>query len=169
MNRCLLQCLQVTVRQTMQIPCTLYAGQPVEMYDTICSIWIPAIVGCILPKHSYQVCTSNGMVYRCMRQHLCDCSVKPTDMTSDVTSATLQAPAMPHISARMPAHTKPAQLPQPLPVAPAMPSTPKPQTPAVPDVAPVPVPTSATPSIAPVQPHRSGHACTAPKHLIQEL
>ena len=104
-----------------------------------------------------------------MRQHLHECSVKPTDTTPNVTSATLQAPAKPHISVTMPAPTKPAQLPQPLPVTPAMPATPKPQTPAVPKVAPVPVSMSATPSVAPVQPCRLGHTCTTPKCLIQEL
>ena len=136
------------------------------MYDTLCKICIPTTVGCILPKDSYQVCTSNGVVYCRMRQHLCEHSVKPTDTTSDVTSATLQVPATPHISARMPAPTKPAHLLQPLPVAPTMPATPKPQTAAVPEVAPVPAPMSATPSVAPVQPRRLGHTS---KHLIQEL
>ena len=87
-----------------------------------------------------------------MRQHLCECSVKPTDTTSDVTSATLQDPARPHISAPLPAPTKPAQLLQHPPIAPAMPATPKPQTPAVPKVAPVP----ATPNVGPVHPHQSG-------------
>ena len=84
-------------------------------------------------------------------------------------TATKCASARPHISAPLPAPAKPAQLLQPLPVAPAMPAILKPQTPAVPKVTPVPAPTSATPSIAPVQPHRSGCACTAPKCLIQEL
>ena len=104
-----------------------------------------------------------------MRQHLCECSVKPTDTTLDVMSATLQAPARPCISAPVPAPTKPAQLPQPLPVTPAMPVTPKPQIPAVPKVTPVPVPMSATPGVDPVQPCRLGCAHTAPKCLIQEL
>ena len=99
-----------------------------------------------------------------MRQHLHECSVKPTDTTSDVTTATLQAPAKPCISTM-----KPAQLLQPPPDAPAMPATPKPQTPAVPKVPPVPAPTAATPSVAPVQPHRLGCAHNAPKCLIQEL
>ena len=139
------------------------------MYDTLCKIWIPATVVCVLPKDSYQVCTSNSMVYCSTRLHLHECSVKPTDTTSDVTTATLQAPTRPHISVPLPAPLKPAQLPQPLSVAPTMPAIPKPQTPAVPKVTPVPAPTSATPSIAPVQPWRSGHAYTAPKHLIQEL
>ena len=144
----------------------LYATQPAAMYDSLHKIWIPATVVHILPKDSYQVCTSNGMVYQCTRWHLHECSVKPTDTTSDVTTATVQAPTRPNISVPLPAPAKPAQLLQPPPIAPV---TPKPQAPAVPKVAPVPAPTSATPSIAPVQPCRSGHACTTPKHLIQEL
>ena len=98
------------------------------MYDTLHKIWIPATVVHVMPKDSYQVHTSNGMVYCCTRQHLCECSVKSTDTTSDVTIATLQAPARPCISAPLPAPTKPAQLPQPLPVAPTTPVTPKPDT-----------------------------------------
>ena len=46
---------------------SLYAGQPVAMYDIICKIWIPATVVCILPKDSYQLCTSNSTVYHCTR------------------------------------------------------------------------------------------------------
>ena len=145
----------------------LYAGQPVAMYNTLHTIWIPATVVCVLLKESYQVCTSNGVVYCHTRGHLHECSVKPTDTTPAVTTATLQAPVRPHISVPLPAPLKPAQLLQPLPVAPAMPATPKPQTPAVPKVAPVPM--SATPSVVPVQPCRLGHAHTTPKHLIQEL
>ena len=45
----------------------LYASQPVVMYDTLCKIWIPATVIHVLLKDSYQVCTSNGMVYHCTR------------------------------------------------------------------------------------------------------
>ena len=146
----------------------LYAGQPVAMYDTLHKIWIPATVVCVLPKDSYQVYTSNCMVCCHMRWHLhVTCSVKPTDTTSDVKTATLQAPARPHISAPLPVPTKPAQLLQPPPTAPVMPVTPKPQTPAVPEVIPMPAPTSATPSVAPVQPQRSSHANTTPKCLIQ--
>ena len=142
----------------------LYASQPIAMYDTLCKIWIPATVVHVMLKDSYQVHTSNGMVYCCMRQHLPECSVKPTDTTSNVTSATLQAPANSHISQCLhpPSlhnccslcllHLQCLQLP-------------KPQTPVVPKVAPM----SATPNITPVQPHRSGYAHTAPKHLIQEL
>ena len=55
----------------------LSAGQPVAMYDTICKIWIPATVVHVLPKDSYEVCTSNGMVYCCTWWHLCEHSVKP--------------------------------------------------------------------------------------------
>ena len=126
----------------------LYAGQPVVMYNTLCKIWIPATVVHVMPKDSYQVHTSNGMVYCHTRWHLHECSVKPTDTTSDVTTTTPQAPARPCISVTPPAPTTPAQLLQPLPIAPAMPATPKPQTLAVPKVIPVPVPMSATPSIA---------------------
>ena len=135
------------------------------MYDTLHKFWIPATVECVLLKDSYQVFTSNGMVYHCMRQFLHEHSVKPTDTTPAVTTVTLQAPARSCISATLPAPAKPAQLPQPPPVSPTTPTTTKQQTPAVPEVAPVP----ATPSIAPVQPHRLGHAHTAPKCLIQEL
>ena len=144
----------------------LYAGQPIVMYDTPHKIWIPATVVCVMPKDSYQVHTSNGVVYSHMRPHLHECSVKPTDTASDVTTATLQAPARPCISVPLPAPTKPAQLLQPPPVAPTMTATPKPQTPAVPEVAPAPA--SVTPIIAPVQPHRLGCSHITPKHLIQE-
>ena len=41
----------------------LYAGLPVAMYDTLHKIWIPAMVVCVLPKDSYQVCTGDGTVY----------------------------------------------------------------------------------------------------------
>ena len=46
------------------LPCT---GQSIVMYDTLHKIWIPAIMVCVLPKDSYQVHTSNGMVYCHMR------------------------------------------------------------------------------------------------------
>ena len=106
----------------------------------------------------------------CMRWYPHEQSIiKPTDTTLNVTTATLQAPTRPHISATLHAPAKPAQLLQPPPVAPAMPVTPRPQTPAVLEVTPVSVPMSATPSIAPVQPCRLGHAHTTPKHLIEEL
>ena len=45
----------------------MYAGQPIAMYDTLHKTRIPATVVCVLLKDSYQVCTSNGMVYCCMR------------------------------------------------------------------------------------------------------
>ena len=103
----------------------LDTGQSVAMYDTLHKIWIPTTVVCVLPKESYQVCTSDGTVYCCMRWHLCKCSVKPTYPVPDATTATLQAPARPCISVPQPAPTKPAQQAQPLPVAPTMPVSPK--------------------------------------------
>ena len=153
----------------MQIPCTPVCWPTHYNVDTVRKIWIPATVVHALPKDSYQVHTSNGMVYHHTRWHLCECSAKPADTISDVTTATLQAPARPHISVPLPAPTKPAQLLQPPPVTPTMPVTPKPQTLAVPEVTPMPAPMSATPSVVPGQPCRLGHACTAPKHLIQEI
>ena len=45
----------------------LYAGQLVAMYDTLCKILVPTTVVCVLPKNSYQVCSSVGMVYHHMR------------------------------------------------------------------------------------------------------
>ena len=91
----------------------LYAGQPIAIYYTLCKIWIPPTVVCILSKDSYQVCTSDGMVYHCTRQHLCEHSVKPTDIVPDTTTATLQAPARSCISVPQHAPDKPAQLVQP--------------------------------------------------------
>ena len=143
------------------------------MYDTLYKIWVPVTVVCVLPQDSYQICTSNGTIYCHMRQHWCECSVKPADTVPDTTTATLLAPARPHVSAPQPAPTRAAQPMLPVPVAPAKPVTLKPQTtavptmPAVPKV--VPVPMAVTPSIAPVLPRGSGHACIPPKHLIQEM
>ena len=77
----------------------LYASQPVLMYNILYKIWIHATVVCILLKDSYQVCASNGVVYCLTRRHLPEHSVKPTDTTSDIITATQQAPARPHISA----------------------------------------------------------------------
>ena len=45
----------------------LYAGQAIAMYKTLWKIWIPATVVCTLPKDSYQVGTSDGVVYCHMR------------------------------------------------------------------------------------------------------
>ena len=116
----------------------LYASQPVAMYDTLHKIWIPATVVHVLPKDSYQVCTSDGTVYYYMKQHLHEHSVKPTDTVPDTITATPQAPSRPHISASQHAPTKLAQLAEPSPVAPTMPDTPKPQTTAVPTIPAVP-------------------------------
>ena len=110
----------------------LYAGQSVAMYDALWKIWIPTTVVHVLPKDSYQVHTSDGSVYCHTRQHLCECSVKPTDTVPDATIATPQAPARPCVSAPQPAPTRSALLMLPLPVVPTMPATPKPQTTAVP-------------------------------------
>ena len=151
----------------------LYAGQPVALYDMFHKIWVPATVVHVLPKDSYQVHTSNGTVYCCTRWYLHECSVKPVDTILDATTTTLQAPARPCISVPQPAPTKPAQPVQPTLVALATPVTPKSQTTAVPTTPAVlkvtHVPTSATPSVAPMQPRRSGHAHVAPKHLTQEM
>ena len=86
----------------------LYVGQPAAMYNTLHKIWIHATVVHILPKDNYQVRISKGTVYHCMRWHLHECSVKPTDTVPDAKTATLQVPARPHISMPPPAHTKPA-------------------------------------------------------------
>ena len=77
------------------------------MYYTLHKIWVPTIVVCVLPKDSYQVHTSDGIVYHHTRQHLHECSVKPADTVPDATTTTLQAPARPCISVPQPAPTKP--------------------------------------------------------------
>ena len=145
----------------------LYASQPIAMYDTILKSWIPTTVVHVLLKDGYQVHTSNGVVYCCMRWHLHKHNVKPTDTASDITTATLHAapadlaflchclhlPSLHNCHSLCPLHLQCLQLQN--------------QTPAVPKVAPGPMPV--TPSVAPVQPQRSGHACTTPKCLIQKL
>ena len=151
----------------------LYAGQPVAMYDTLHKFWILSTVVCILPKDSYQVCTSDSTIYHCMRQQLCECSVKPTDAVPDTTTATPQAPTRPHVSAPQPAPTKPAQLVQPLPIVPTTPVTPKATDHSCPHHASCPKGHPCTyacdSECSPVQPRRSGQAHIAPKHLIQEI
>ena len=151
----------------------LSAGQAVAMYDALCKIWIHTTVVCILPKDSYQVCTSDSTVYHHTRWFLHECSVKPADTVPDATTATPQTPSRPHVSAPQPAPTRPAQPMLLAPVAPAMPVTPNPQTTAVPTILAVPrvapVSMPATPSVAHVQPRWSGHAYVAPKCLIQEI
>ena len=67
----------------------LYAGQPVAMYDTLHKIWIPATVVCILPKGSYQVHTSYGTIYHCMRQ-------TPVWMQCQAHLTLSQIPQQPH-------------------------------------------------------------------------
>ena len=117
----------------------LYAGQPVVIYDTLCKIRNPATVVHVLPKDSYQVCTSNGVVYCCTRWHLCECSVKPhwhyLRCHNSHTTGSCQTS---HFCTTT-CTPKPVQLPQPPSIVPAMSATPKPQTPAFPEVAPAPV------------------------------
>ena len=40
-----------------------YAVQPIATFDTLRKIWIPTAVVHVLPKNSYQVCTTNGTIY----------------------------------------------------------------------------------------------------------
>ena len=151
----------------------LYAGQPVAMYDTLQKIWVPATVIHILPQNSYQVCTSNGSTYCHMQRHLCECSVKAVDTVPSGTMATLQAPTRHHFSAAQPALPQPVQCMQPTPTAPATAATQMNQAPAVPAMPAVqknaPAPMPVTSHATPVQPQRSGHACMAPRCLIQEI
>ena len=76
--------------------------------------------------------TSYHNIYHCTRWHLCECSVKCTDIVPDATTATPQAPARPCVPALQPASALPVQPTPPVPVVPTMPVTPKPQTTAVP-------------------------------------
>ena len=116
----------------------LYAGQPVAMYNTLYKIWVLATVVCVLPKESYQACTSNGSVYHHTRWHLHEHSFKPADTVPDATTTTPQALARPHLFVPQPAPTKPAQSVEPTLVTPTMPATPKPQATAVPTTPAVP-------------------------------
>ena len=151
----------------------LYAGQPVAMYDTLWNIWVPATVICILPWSSYQVHTSNGSTYHHTWRHLHECSVKAVDTVPSGTTATLQALTRHHLLAVQPALPQPAEHMQPTPAAPATPATQMSQAPAVPAIPAVQknalAPMSVTSHATPVQPWRSGHACMAPRCLIQEI
>ena len=150
-----------------------YAGQPVATYDTLRKIWVPATVICILPQSSYQVCTSNGSTYCHTWRHLRECSVKAADTVPSGTTATLQALLRPHFIAEQPAPPPPAPHMQPTSAAPARPTTQMKQAPAVPAMPAVQkntlAPKSVTSHATPVQPQRSGHACMAPRCLIQEI
>ena len=78
----------------------LYAGQPVATYDTFHKIWIPSTVVHVLPKDSYQVCTSNGTVYHHTRWHLHECSVQPADTCRHHNSHTAGFCQTPHLCAK---------------------------------------------------------------------
>ena len=151
----------------------LYAGQPVAMYDTLRRIWVPATVICVLPQNRYQVCTSNGSTYCCTQRYLGECSVKVVDTVPSGTTATPQVPTWQCFSAVQPAPAPPAQHMQPTPAAPVTLATQMSQAPAVPVMPTVQknalAPMSVTSHATPVQPQRSGHACIAPRYLIQEI
>ena len=152
---------------------SLYASQPVTMYETLHKIWVPATLVCVLPKDSYQVCTSDGTVYHHTRWHLHECNVKPADTVPHAKTTMPQTPTRPYVSVPQPAPTISAQPVQPTLVAPATSVTPKPQATAVPTMPAVqmviPTPMPMTPSVALKLPRRSGHAHVVPKHLIQEM
>ena len=150
----------------------LYAHQPAVMYDTLHKIWIPATVVHMLPKDSYQVCTSDGTAYCHMRWHLHKCSVKPIDNVPDTIRAIPQAPVRPHISEQglhlsslhnqhnlCLLHPQCLQLPRHRPqlFPPHQLSQRSPLHLHLQHLA------------EPLQPRRSGHACIAPKCLIQEM
>ena len=136
-------------------------------------IWVPATVICILPWNSYQVCISNGSPYCCAWRHLCEWSVKATNTAPSGTTATLQALTRSLFLVAQPALPQPAPCMQPTPAVPAplatqMKQAPAgPVTPAVQKNAPAPMPV--TSHATPVQPWRSGHACMAPRCLIQGI
>ena len=148
----------------------LYAGQPVATYDTLRKIWVPATVIRILPQSSYLVCTSNGSTYCCMWRHLHECSVKAADTVPSGTTATPQALSNHHFLAAHPASPAPTPCMQPTSGAPATQMKQAPAVPAMPAVQKnAPAPKSVTSHATPVQPQRSGHACMAPRCLIQEI
>ena len=151
----------------------LYAGQPVATYNTLQKTWVPATVICILPQSSYLVCTSNGSTYCHTQRHLCECSVKAANTVPSGTTATLQALSSHCFLAAQPAAPPPAPCMQPTSAAPIPLGTQMKQAPAVPAMPAVQknalAPKSVTSHATPVQPQRSGHACMAPRCLIQEI
>ena len=111
-NWCPLWCLQVTGRQMMQIP--LHPCMPAS------PLWCttPSVRSESLPlwylscsKDSYQVHTSNGVVY-CIAWDDTSMNTVSSPLTLSQMSQQphWQAPARPHISAPLPAPFKPAQL-----------------------------------------------------------
>ena len=151
----------------------LYAGQPVATYNTLPKLWVPTTVICILPQSSYLVCTSNGSTYCHTWRHLRECSVKAANTVPSGTTATLQALSSHHFLAAQPASPPPAPCMQSTSIALVTPATQMKQAPAVPTMSAVQkntlVPKSVTSHATPVQPRRSGHACMAPRCLIQEI
>ena len=148
----------------------LYAGQPVATYDTLQKMWVPATVICILPWNSYLVCTSNGSTYHHTWRHLHECSVKAADTVPSGTTATLQALSSHYFLVAQPASPQPAPCMQSTPTSLATQMKQAPAVPAMPAVQKnAPAPKSVTSHATPVQPRRSGHACMAPRCLIQEI
>ena len=151
----------------------LYAGQLVATYDTLQKIWVPATVICILPWNSYQVCTSNGSTYCHAWRHLHEHSVKAADTVPSGTTATLQALTRHRFLPAQPGSPPPATCMQSTSAAPATLATQIKQASAVPAMPAVQKNAlalmPATSLATPVQPWRSGHACMAPRCLIQEI
>ena len=108
-----------------------------------------------------------------MQRHLHECSVKAADTVPSGTTATLQALSSHHFLVAQPASPPPAPCMQPTSAAPATLATQMKQAPAVPATPAVQknalAPKSVTSHATPVQPQRSGHACMAPRCLIQEI
>ena len=108
-----------------------------------------------------------------MQRHLCEHSVKAVDTVQSGTTATLQALTRHHFSAVQPAFPPPASHMQPTSTVPTSTATQMKQAPAVPATPAVQknalAPMPATSHATPVKPQRFGHACMAPKCLIQEI
>ena len=108
-----------------------------------------------------------------MQRHLHEHSVKAVDTVPSGTTATPQAPTRHHFSAAQPALPSSAPCMQPTSAAPATLATQMNQAPAVPAIPDVqknaPAPMPATSHATPVHLQRSGHACMAPRCLIQEI
>ena len=99
------------------------------MYDTLQKIWVTATVIHVLPRNSYQVCTSNGSTYCHMWRHLHEHSVKAVNTVPSGTTATPQALTQHCFSPPQPAqHMQPTAAPAALATqtnqAPAVPATP---------------------------------------------
>ena len=172
-NWCLFWCLQVTGRQTMQIslhPCMLasllWCTTP-SIRSGFLSLWYASCQK-TATKCTPVIAWSTSATWD---DTFCEHSVKPTDTTSDChishTAGSCQTCAFLQHCLHLPSlhnccsphllHLQCMWLPDH-------------RNWLSPKSCPVPAPVSATPSIAHVQPHRSGNACTiAPKHLIQEV